>query len=123
MIEIDVTRQMVGEHAHGDSYRTIGQRHGLSHEAARQVVLREATKFVDSVECDLYLAAKWEAMGRQAEWPTLVVPHQPGDGWSVALSLLQLVVDRLKARDVPVHVQTRPTPDGSVFQLSLGGNS
>jgi len=39
VIDFDtITRRMVVEHASGDSYRTIGRRHGMSHEAARQIV-------------------------------------------------------------------------------------
>ena len=120
MIEIDTSsRRMVLEHAGGDSYRTIGRRHGMSHEAARQIVLREGTKFVDSVELDLYLAAKLERMGRDAAWPTLLVPFQHQSDWQTALRLLSWLVDRLRGRDVPVHVRNRPTPAGHVFMLSL----
>lgn len=119
------TYPLLAEHAAGDSYRTLGQRHGCSHESARQVVMRQATALVNDVQMTLYVAAKLEAMGRhgEAKWPGLVVPHQPGDGWRLSLSLLQLVVGRLRERGVAVVVQTRPVPNGIVFQMTLGEES
>ena len=122
MIDFDTpSRRMVAEHARGDSYRAIGQRHGISHEAARQTVIRESGKWIDSIELDLLVARKLERMGRETEaaWPTLLVPH--GGDWSTALSLLQYAVDRLRARDLDVHVRNRPLPNGAAFQLTLGG--
>jgi hypothetical protein len=123
---IDATEYpLLAQHAAGDSYRTLAGRHGLSHESARQVVLRQATALVNEVEMALYTASKHEALGREAEadWPGLVVPHQPGDGWQLGMSLLQYVVDRLRARDVDVQVRTGPLPDGIVFLLTLGAAS
>jgi len=121
-MNIEVERhEMVAEHAAGIGYRGIGARHGISHEGARRVVMSQATALVNDVEMSLYLAHKLERMGRadEAEWPGLAVPHQPGDGWQLALSLLQLV-DRLRQRDVPVQVKTRPLTDGTVFILVIG---
>ena len=51
------------EHARGDSYRQIGRAHALSHEAARQTVLRESSAFLNQVEMDLMLAWKLEQQG------------------------------------------------------------
>ncbi len=118
MIDFDTENgRMLAEHASGDSYRTIGRRHGRSHEGARQIVIRESTQFIDRVELDLYVAAKLESMGCEAEWPTFVIPF--GEDWQTALSFFQWTVNRLTARDVHVAVRNRPTPAGHVFLLSL----
>jgi hypothetical protein len=119
---IDVTAYpLLAEHARGDSYRAIGERHGLSHEGARQVVMRDSTVFLDRLEMDLLLAWKLEQQGRAAEaqWPGLALPHQPGDGWQLGLALFQWIVDKLKARDLDVQVQTQATPNGVVFLITL----
>jgi hypothetical protein len=121
VIEFDTTTpRMVAEHARGDGYRAIGRRHGMSHERARQIVMCEGTRFVDSIEMDLYVAAKLEKMGREAAWPTMLIPFQDQAEWQTALALVQWVTDRLRARDVPVHVRNRTTPVGHALQLTLG---
>ena len=118
MIDAEAHPMLVA-HAAGDSYRVIGKAHGLSHEAARQTVLREATEFLNELELSLYVALKLEKLGREAEaeWPTVVVPFGPD--WSTANAVIQWVVDRLRGRDVDVHVTHKPTPDGVVFQLRI----
>src|SRR4051794_21629825 len=117
---------MLAEHAAGDSYRTLGQRHGMSHEAARQVVVREGRRFVDEVERDLLVAWKLTQQGSEAEaqWPTFLVPHQLQEGWQKAFAFWSWVVDQLKSRGLGVHLRHTPTRSGSAVQLtitSLGG--
>ena len=100
-MDIDATTQeLLTEHARGDSYRTIGQRHGMSHEAVRQVVIREGRRFVDRVELDLYVAWKLTQQGRktEAQWPAIAVAHSLE--WSTAIALVQWLVDELRARDL-----------------------
>jgi len=124
VIDFDTTpRQMLVEHVGGDSFRKIGQRHKVSHEYARQLVIREGTRFVDGIELDLMVAAKLEKMGREATWPAMAVPFQEQGDWQRALAVFQWVVNRLRARDVDVQVLTRPTSAGTVFMLTLGGAS
>ena len=110
------------ERPRGRTLRDLAQANGLSVEGIRQVVLRESEAMVNEFEVSLYLAAKLEWLGREDEagWPTLLVPFQEQDGWQVSLALLQFVVDRLRARDVNVHVRSRPTPNGTAFMLTLG---
>jgi hypothetical protein len=125
-ISDDIQHEMLTEHARGDSYRTIGARHGVSHEYVRQTVIRAGRRFVDGVELDLYVAWKLTQQGREteAEWPALVVPHSPE--WSTSIGLVQWLVDQLRQRDLDVHVRTQPTPNGSLFMLmitALGGTT
>jgi hypothetical protein len=110
---------LLAEHARGDSYRTIGRRHGLSHEGARKAVMRQGSAFVNRVEMDLMVAAKYERMGltSKAVWPGLAIPHGPG--WQLGLSLLQWLVDELRDRKLAVRVLTRSVPNGIVFLLTL----
>src|SRR4051812_47759205 len=108
---------MLSERARGDTYKDIGDRHGYSDEGARKLLVRESRKYLDGLELTLAVAWKHEQAGRWAEWPTYVVPHGPD--WTTSMALLTWTVERLKARDLDVRVQTRPTPAGSVFQLSL----
>ena len=82
-------------------------------------MVAEGTRLIDDTELALYLALKREAMGGVGAWPTMLVPFQEQGDWQRALAVLQFVVDRLRARSVPVQVQTRPTSAGSVFQLTL----
>ena len=120
MIDATVT-QMLGEHARGDTYRVLGERYGYSHEGVRKLLIREGTRMVNEVEVNLYLASKQEQMGREAKWPTFLVPHQEQSDWQTALGLFQWIVDRLKARAVHVQIRSRPTSAGTAFQLVLGG--
>ena len=122
MIDFDTpSRRMVAEHAAGLSYRAIGAKHNVSHEHARQVVMRASRELADQVWLDLMVAQKYERMGRddEAAWPTLLIRH--GQDWSTALSLLQHLVDQLRSRSIDVHVRHRPLPVGAAFQLTLGG--
>ena len=126
-VNIDAdAHELLTEHARGDSLRTIGARHNVSHEYVRQVVIREGRRFVDGVELDLYVAWTLTQQQREteAEWPALVVPHGPD--WSTAIAFVQWLVDTLRGRGLDVHVLVRPTPDGAVYLLSihtLGGTS
>lgn len=86
---------LLAEHTRGDSYRVIGERHGISQEHARQAVIRDGRRYVDGVELDLLVAWKLTQQKRdaEAECPTLVLPHQAQDGWQLGLSLLQAGTD------------------------------
>lgn len=114
--------RLVAEHARGDSYRTIASRHDISRETARQIVLRDGRRFIDSMELGLYIAWKLEQQGREdeAEWPALVVPFQDQQDWQLALSLLQFTVAQLREdRGLDINVRNQRTPDGHVFQLTI----
>src|SRR3954453_4387296 len=98
--------RLVAEHARppaarpprGGSYPTIASRHDISRETARQIVLRDGRRFIDSMELGLYIAWKLEQQGREdeAEWPALFVPFQDQQDWQLALSLLQFTVAQLR---------------------------
>jgi hypothetical protein len=103
--------RMLRDHIGGASLRDLGDRFGLSHEGARQVVVRASRKHIDRLELDLMAGAK------TGDWPTLLVPHQHQEDWQLMLRYLQWVLDQLRGRDVPVTVTTTNTPSGTAFQL------
>ncbi len=47
---------LLAEHVAGASFRALGERHNLSHEGARQVVMRQSTAFAN--ECELATRVK-----------------------------------------------------------------
>ena len=117
----DRDQAILMERASGDTLREIGDKHGLSPEGVRVVLIREATRQLNQLELDLMVADRAERKGGVAEWPTFLVPFQEQDGWQTALSYFQWVLDRLRARGVQVTVTTRQTPAGTVFQIEQGG--
>ncbi len=84
----------------------------MSHEGARQTVVREGTRFINQVELDLMVATK---TGK--DHPTFLVPHQQQDGWQTALNLVTWVVEQLRSRDINVSVETRNSTEGSAFTI------
>jgi hypothetical protein len=112
----------LAEHVAGSSYRTIGQRHSISHESARRAVLEDAARFIGDVELSLYVAAKLEQLGRgdEAVWPAFLIPELVEEDWRLALSLFAYVVDQLRERDLNIEITHRATPAGCAFMITLG---
>lgn len=119
MVDDSEAAEMLREHSGGSSYRAIGRKHQVSHEQARLVVVRQARKYLDGLELSLAEAWKLERLGRENEaaWPVMLCPHGPD--WSQAIAFLQWTVDKLRARDLDIHVKTQATQNGSAFMLIL----
>jgi hypothetical protein len=116
--EID-THALLHEHAHGDSFRTIAERRGISHETARQVVIAQEKAVLGGIAYDLYAAHKAEQQGKTGEWPTFLIPNQIQSDRMLALDFFAWVVNKLKGLMIPLEVKTRPTPEGTAFMLLL----
>ena len=103
---------MLIERISGETLHGIGRRHGISHVAARNVIIREGRRHVDQIELQLMVAAKQDrAFG-------LAIPAQLQDDRAVALSYLAWIVRELRDRGVEIEVETKPTPDGLLVVLT-----
>jgi len=118
MTDLDSTR-LLAEHARGDSLRTIGRRHGVSHETARQIVADRGAQLIDDLAYDLQVAEGFERQGLDAEWPTYLVPFQVQEDWQHALALFDWSVAELRRRGLDVEIVTRHTVAGVAFMLTL----
>ena len=108
-----ITRSMLAEHVGGDSYRTLGRRHGFSHEKARRLVLQQGSELIRDLECDLITATRGED-----EWPTCLIPYQPRSDWRNAILMFDWCVSSLRDRGFEIEVRTRPTKVGVCFMLT-----
>ena len=110
---------MLAEHARGDSLRTIGKRHGVSHETARKIVLQTGSALIRDLERDLTLAELQRDGGVESVWPTILIPPQIQSDRMDALTMFFWARDRLIARGWAIEVTTRHVPGGgTVFQLA-----
>jgi hypothetical protein len=100
--------RVVREHEAGDTYQSIGERHGITRQYAHLIVSK-ARQHVDSLELDLLRAKK------TGEHPTLLVPFGPD--YTLAQDYLQFCRDQLRARGVRVKVRAKQTKEGTAFQL------
>lgn len=113
---IDPT-QLLQEHAAGASFRTLGKRHDVSHEHARQLVSDAIEDLVFDAVVSMYGAWRNERDGLAAEWPGFVVPAQAQPDRQIALNIFQSVTSRLQARNIPLKIVVRHVPVGE----SVGG--
>lgn len=116
----DIDRStMLQDRISGASLRDLGAKYGLSHEAARQLVVRQQTEHLDNLELGLMVAAKAEQIGQPAAHPTFVVAFEEGD-WRYQLAYFEWVLCRLRERDLRISVTARQPQAGGVvvFQLT-----
>jgi hypothetical protein len=103
-------RAVLDEHIAGASFRDIGARHGISHERARQVYVREARAHVDKIELDMLACRK------SGEAFLLLIPNGPDR--TLALDYLSWVVKQLRSRDIAVAVRVHTTTAGLAVELA-----
>jgi len=110
---------ILAEHARGDSLRTIGKRHGVSHETARRLVLERGSQLIADLAYDLQVAERCERQGLTAEWPTYLIPFQAQADWQDALAMFDWTVKQLRARGFRVEIVSRTTPAGMALMVTV----
>ena len=103
--------QILQEFVAGDSFRTIGRRHGFSHEQARRVVRKRVRQHVDDLELLIMVAQK---EGVELTYP---VPGTSGPFADAVVEYVRLMAAELAERGVRCAIRYTPTPDG--FALGL----
>lgn len=102
----DRDREVLLERIGGATLREIGERHDLTAEGVRLVVVRAAREHIDQIVLDMWVAQKEDKL------LALAVP-----AWAdqdLAAEYFAWVAGELKQRDeVDVRLRYRPTPDGS----------
>lgn len=111
---------MLAEHARGDSLRTIGKRHGVSHEQARRLILQTGSALIRDLERDLLLAELTRDQGKEPDWPTMLVPFGlRAQDWADSLDFFSWSTKRLRERGWAIEIITRHVPEaGVVFMLT-----
>jgi hypothetical protein len=106
---VDRDAQVLLERISGDTLKEVGDRHDLSIEGARLVILREARRHIDKLVLDMWVAQK------QGTLLTLAIPAGfDDDGQQLAVHYLEWVLDQMAQRDdVDIRVHYRPGLDGS----------
>lgn len=104
-------QQILFDRVRGDTLVEIGSRHGVSHQAVSQIVVREGRQHVDRLETQLMVARK------EGNAIALVVPFQEPSDYQAVLRYWAWVLDALRARDIDIRATTRPTPNGLVLLL------
>ena len=97
--------ELLHEYAAGATYRDLGQRHGIGHETARQLVIAAEDDLVFRVLTDFVSALRAEAQGQEPEWPSFVVPYGPDR--TTALRVFDRIRKRLRDRGLPFRILTR----------------
>jgi hypothetical protein len=112
--------QLLREHVGGSSYRKIAARHDLNRETVRTTVIEAERQYLGGIAYALY--DQWrdlEAL-KEVEPIYYFVPFQEDQNeLQVALSFFQWTIDRLRALQIPLRVETVRKPDGIAFALLL----
>ena len=111
--KLERNEQMLLERIGGSTLEQIGERHGISHERAHTVTVREATRHLDQLELQLMTCAKTgEVFG-------LAVANRPDQSArTVALDYLAWAVRELRGRGIEIEVETQTTPEGLLIMLT-----
>lgn len=122
MTDGNAEQSMLAEHARGDSLRTIGKRHNVSHETARRVILQQGSALVDDLSRTLILAEAAQHQGAEALWPAIVIPFgQPQNDWQDAHIMFDWAVKKLRQRGFDISIVSRSTKAGIVLMLTVPG--
>jgi hypothetical protein len=104
----DRDQQVLMERIGGATLREIGDRHDLSHEAVRLIVVRQARAYVNAIVVSMWRAQKG------GEVLAFAVPAGSADDQHAAVQYFEWLLGELRKRDdVEPRVTYRPTPDGS----------
>jgi len=104
-------REILDAHLGGEPYKSIGEQHRITGEAARLAALREGRRAIDKVELDLLAATKTD------ELPTFLLPSRSGPEFDLALAYVRWVVNELEQRKVTVTVHYRVFDHGAAVFL------
>jgi hypothetical protein len=86
--------------------REIGKRSGISHEAARKRVQRQAREHITKVCGDLLIASK------TGELPVLLIPNQPGPDLDQATAYFVWLCNELTEVGVVLGLTYKPVENG-----------
>ena len=95
----------------GDTFRQIGERHGISAMRAHTVYQRSARQHLDDLELRLLANTKTDDL------EVLLLPDHSGPEFNAALDYLRWVVASLAERNVQVKVHYRVAMNGCAFGL------
>jgi hypothetical protein len=112
--------QLLREHVAGSSYRNLAARHGSNRETVRHTVMAEEKRYLGGVAYCLY--EQWRDLEALKEVTPIFyfVPFQPNQqDMQLALSFFQWTIDKLRALQIPLRVETVRKPDGIAFQVLL----
>ena len=95
----------------GDTFRQIGERHGISTMRAHTVFHRSARQHLDDLELRLLANTKTDDL------EVLLIPDHSGPGFDAAIDYLRWVTHELAERGVQLKVHYRPAMNGVAFGL------
>jgi hypothetical protein len=95
----------------GDTFRQIGQRHGISTMRAHTVFGRSARRHLDDLELRLLANIKTDDL------EVLLIPSHSGPEFDAAIDYLRWVTHELAERGVQLKVHYRPAMNGCAFGL------
>jgi hypothetical protein len=101
------------ERVSGDTFREIGERHGISTMRAHTVYSRAARQHLDDLQRRLLDNAKSDT----DELEVLLVPGHSGPDFDAAITYLSWVTSALAERGVELQIHPRPAMNGVAFGL------
>jgi hypothetical protein len=101
--------QMLMERISGHTLQAIGDRHGLTREGVRYVLMREADRHIDE------LAMKLLANTKTGELMLFAIPDHGGEGFDLAMDYFHWAMRELADRNIELEIHYRPTHNGIVF--------
>jgi hypothetical protein len=108
---VDRDQQILVERSRGDTRREIGERHGLSHEAVRLIVVREGRNQIDDLELRLL------ANRKTGDVELYLIPDHGGPEFDLAIDYFQWCLRQLAERGVETQIHYRPVPNGVAFGI------
>lgn len=95
----------------GATYEDVGRALGLTHEGARQAVLREQRRYLDELETTLLLNLK------TGDSLVFVVSLDDPAAFDFSVEHLRWVVSELRDRGLDLSIDYVPKPDGVAFAI------
>jgi hypothetical protein len=103
------------ERVSGDTFRQIGERHGISTMRAHTVYGNAARRHLDDLQRRLLANAASAA----DDLEVLLVPHHSGPDFDAAIDYLRWVTSELAERGVNLKIHPRSAMNGVAFGLEL----
>jgi len=101
------------ERVSGDTFREIGERHGISTMRAHTVYGRAARQHLDDLQRRLLA----NAQSATDDLEVLLIPHHSGPEFDAAIDYLRWVAAELAERGVKLKIHPRPAMNGIAFGL------
>jgi hypothetical protein len=107
----DRNQQILTQRLGGDTLQQVADRHDLSRQGVRAIVIREGRRQIDALELALM------ANRKTGDVELFAIPDHSGPDFDLAVDYFQWCVRELAKRGVQTQVHYRPTNSGVAFGI------